>query len=207
MTTTFDYPRADLTFPIGPDLAARFSPRAFADRPISDDILGSMLEAARWAPSSRNEQPWRFLLARKDQEPAAYAALLDSLKEGNQAWAQTAPLLGVGIARTSWSDRETPNKYAWYDVGQAIAYFTIEAQRHGVYLRQMGGFYPERVMARFAIPAPYTAVVAFAAGHLGAPERLPEPLRAREGALRSRHPLQEVAFAGAWNNPIPLATP
>lgn len=195
----------NVTYPISDHIARRWSPRAFADRPISAETMGTLLEAARWAPSSRNEQPWRFIVARRHADPEAFQRLYSVLKEGNQRWAGNAGALLMAAARTTYARNESPNGHARHDVGQAIAYLTLEAMHHDLYLRQMGGFYADRAVEMLGIEPPYEPVTALAIGYLGAPDNLPEGLREREMGPRStRRPLREIAFTGRFGNPLDL---
>src|SRR5262245_50092050 len=125
----------------------RWSPRAFdASRPVPRGELLRLFEAARWAPSSRNEQPWRFLLIERESMPEAWQALLESLSSSNQSWAAAAPVLVLSAVRTSFEDTGTANHMAWYDAGQAVALLTIQATSQGLAIRQMEG--SDRARAR-----------------------------------------------------------
>ena len=129
----------------------RWSPRAFADRRVEPETLKQLLEAARWAASSFNEQPWRFILATKD-EPEHYARVLDCLIEGNQAWAQHAPVLMLTVARKTFTRNGKPNRHAWHDVGLAMGNMVAQATALGLLLHQMAGILPEKARVVFAIP-------------------------------------------------------
>lgn len=188
---------ADTQYPIHPVLAERWSPRAFADRPIPADVLGGLLEAARWAPSSRNEQPWRFVVIRREDE-TAHARMLEALSGNNQLWADRAPVLIVGVAQMTISQSGAPNAYAWYDLGQAVAHLSVQASAAGLHLHQMGGFDKAAARSALEIPDSFEPVVTIAVGYLGAVADLPEQLQAREGAARSRRPLAESVFNGKW---------
>jgi nitroreductase len=195
----------DITYPVSDLIARRWSPRSFADRPIAADTLGSLLEAARWAPSSRNEQPWRFIVARRHAEPEAFRRLFGVLKEGNQRWAGNAGALLMAVARTTYARNDAPNGHARHDLGQAIAYLTLEAMRHDLYLRQMGGFYADKAIEALGIEPPFEPVTAIAVGYLGAPDALPDVLQEREtGPRTARRPLHEIAFSGRFGNPLIL---
>ncbi len=188
MTTTHNAQLHDL-------IALRRSPRAFAEVPIPPSILQTVLDAARWAPSSMNAQPWRFILATKDQ-PETYQRLFSILKEGNQRWAGKAPVLMLAVAHVGPADKR--NRHAWYDTGAAVSQMTLQALSYGVYVRQMGGFYPDQARAVFNIPDDFEPVVALALGYPAPADSLPEDLRARELAPRVRRPLTETVFEGAW---------
>lgn len=188
--------------PIHPLLEARWSPRAFAPTPIRDEQLLSLLEAARWAASGGNVQPWSFVVVPRD-DAEAFAYLLASLAEGNRVWAQHAPLLMLAVAQL---EREPgkPNPYALYDLGQAVANLSVQATALGLCVHQMGGFDQERARSAFAIPADYTPVTVLAVGFPGDPTALPEPLYQREVANRTRKPLESFVFGRAWGQPAAL---
>ncbi|NTU80445.1 MAG: hypothetical protein HGA45_13880 [Chloroflexales bacterium] len=188
--------------PIHPLLATRWSPRAFTPTPVTSEQLISLLEAARWAPSGGNVQPWSFVVVPRD-DAAAFARLLGSLAEGNRVWAQHAPLLLLAVAQ---QERQpgTPNPYALYDLGQAVASLTVQATALGLRVHQMGGFDPEQARAAFAVPADYAPVTVLAVGAQGDPTALPEPLRGRELAARTRKPLDSFVFGDTWGHPLAL---
>ncbi|MBI3957350.1 MAG: nitroreductase family protein [Chloroflexi bacterium] len=189
--------RATTDYPIHPLLAERWSPRSFAEGSIPADVLGSLLEAARWAPSSRNEQPWRFVVVQREDE-AAHSRVLETLSGNNRLWADRAPLLIVGIAKKTVSQSGAPNSHAWYDLGQAVAHLSVQASAAGLHVHQMGGF--DKAQARIALEIPdgFEPVVTIAVGYLGSVADLPEQLQAREAAERSRRPLRESVFRGKW---------
>jgi nitroreductase len=189
--------------PIHDLLLRRWSPRAFADRAVEPDKLLRLLEAARWAPSSYNEQPWAFLIATREQ-PAEYARLLSCLIEFNQSWARTAPVLLFPVAHSTFERNGQPNRHAWHDVGLAVANLIVQATAEGLFVHQMAGFLPERVRAEFAIPAEWEAVSGIAIGYPGDPQSLSEELRKRELAARTRKPLDSFVFTGSWGNSAPL---
>lgn len=193
---------ADTQFPIHELIRRRWSPRAFADRPVTAAQLGSLLEAARWAASSNNEQPWRFLVVTKAQ-PEAFAALLACLASGNQVWARQAPVLMLTVAKLTF-ENGTPNRHAFHDVGQAAASMAIQATAMGLVIHQMAGFSVEAARTAFAIPADYEPVAAIAIGYQAEAATLPEPFRARETAPRARDPLAQVAFGATWGTAGPF---
>ena len=190
--------------PIHPLIACRWSPRAFADSPVSDADLRALLEAARWAPSSRNERPWRFIVARRADDPGAFGRILDCLAEGNRVWARHAAALMVAVARTHFAYKERPNLHHAHDVGQALAMLSIEATARELWLHQMGGFDRDCVREAFAVPEGFEPLTAVAIGHMGQAADLPAPLDEREGAPRARHPLSELVFGATWGEPSPL---
>ena len=188
---------ADAQYPIHELIKRRWSPRAFSDRPVERDTLRSLLEAARWAPSSNNEQPWSFIVAAKD-DPAEFGRLLSCLVEGNSLWAQHAPVLMVSIARMSFEDDGKPNRHAFHDVGQAVANLIVQATALGLMAHQMAGFHPDKVRELYGVPKEFEPVAAMALGYPGDPQSLPEKLRTRELASRERKPLTGFVFTGRW---------
>ncbi|MGR8919662.1 MAG: nitroreductase family protein [Gammaproteobacteria bacterium] len=180
-----------------PQLRERWSPRAFADREVSTQALEQLLEAARWAPSCYNDQPWFFVVGRRGHGDA-YARLLETLIEYNQSWAATAPVLLLGLAREAFARNGKPNEHAWYDLGQAMGGLLAQATALSLSVHQMAGF--DRAAAARTVGAPdgYSAVVAAAIGYLGTPDRLPADMTENDPAARERRPLAEFAFEGRW---------
>jgi len=195
--------RAETIYPIHEVLERRWSPRAFADRPIEAEKLRSLFEAARWTASSMNEQPWRFILAcrthAEDFEKAA-ACLLPQ----NRAWAQHAPVLVFAIAKKAFSQNDQPNRVAIYDLGQAAANLVMQATSHGLSVHQMAGIDVQKVRETYGVPAEFEPETAMAIGYPGDPETLPEELRRREIAPRTRHPFEKFVFSHKWGKPSPL---
>jgi nitroreductase len=179
----------------------RWSPRAFSSKPVGDRELRSMLESARWAPSCFNEQPWRFLVARQEDE-AEFGRLLSCLTEKNQRWAKNAPLLMLSVASKQFERSGKPNRHALHDVGLAAAQLTLQATALGLRVHQMAGFSQERARELYAIPEDFEPVAAIAIGYPGDPKDLSEDLRERELSGRSRHPQDEFVFAGTWGKPL-----
>jgi len=181
-------------------LRQRRSLRAYSDKAVDKETLHRVFEAARWAPSASNEQPWHFIFATKEN-PEDYARVLSSIKEGNQTWAQHAYVLIITVASKVRADGRE-NRHAFHDVGQAVAHLTLQAQQEGLYLRQMGGFDAEKAREYLGIPETFEPVTAIALGYPGDPENLPEQLRAREAAPRTRKALSEIVFSGKWGDGI-----
>jgi len=187
----------DAAHPIHDLLRRRWSPRAFADRAVEREKLLSVLEAARWAPSSNNEQPWHFIVARKE-EPEEFARLLGCLVERNQSWAKAAPVLMLSVASTVFSRNGHPNRHALHDTGQAVACLTVEATALGLFVHQMAGFSIEKARETYALPPTTEPVAGIAIGYLGDPNTLPEDLRQREIVASSRKPIGEFVYTGSW---------
>ena len=183
--------------PVHELIAARWSPRAFADRPVEREKLLSVLEAARWAASSYNGQPWRFLLATK-AEPEEYERLLTCLIPFNQQWAKAAPMLLVSLAKKDFDHNGQPNAHFFHDVGQATANMALQATALGLQVHQMAGFDGDKVRQGYGVPDEFAPVAAIALGYPGDPEMLPENFKERELAPRNRRPVEEFAFVGAW---------
>jgi nitroreductase len=191
--------------PVHELIAERWSPYGFADRSVSDDDVRSLFEAARWAASSYNEQPWRYIVAtRADAE--AFARLLSCLVEPNQAWAQAAPVLAIGCTSLTFARNGQPNAAAHHDLGIASASLTLEATARGLSVHQMIGILPDRARELYGIPDGVQPLTALAIGYPAAPDALPEKLRDRDLAPRPRKPLHEIVFGGRWGTPSNLVS-
>jgi len=180
----------------------RWSPRAFADKPVSAEILRSLFEAARWAPSSNNEQPWAYLVATRD-DAENFAKMLSVLVEFNANWARNAPVLALSVAHLK-TQQGKPNGVALHDVGSATAQLTFEANSRGLLVHQMAGFDAEKARQAFAIPADWQPVAAMALGYPGDPASLSDRLRERELAPRMRKPVSEFVMSGGWGHTAPF---
>ena len=194
---------ADTQYPIHDLLKRRWSPRAFSERPVEPEALRSLLEAARWAPSSNNAQPWSFIVITKEDQ-AAHGRLVSCLMEGNIPWAQRAPVLMASVARMSFEDNGKLNRHAFHDVGQAVANLTVQATALGLVVHQMAGFHPDKVRELYGVPKEFEPVAMIALGYPGDPESLPERLKQRELAPRERKPLSEFVFSGRWRKASPV---
>ncbi len=194
---------AETQYPIHELLRRRWSPRAFSDRRVEPETLRSLLEAARWAPSSNNEQPWSFIAVTKGNE-AEHGRLLSCLMEGNIPWAQRAPVLMVSVARLSFEDNGKPNRHAFHDVGQAVANLSVQATALGLVVHQMAGFHPDKVKELYGVPEQFEPVAVITIGYPGDPESLPERLKKRELAPRERKALTGFVFAGRWGKTSPV---
>ncbi|MCE2470769.1 MAG: nitroreductase family protein [Anaerolineae bacterium] len=184
-----------------PLIQRRWSPLGFdRERGIDRATLLSILEAGRWAASSSNLQPWRFIVARREDQ-AEFQRLLSVIREGNQPWAQHAAVLMIAVAH-KFRQPGVINRHAGYDLGQAIAQMVLQALDHGVYAHQMGGFYPDRARETYQIPEdyePYTAVaMAYRTSDL---DHLGDGHRQREASQRERQSLTDLVFSGGWAQP------
>lgn len=182
-------------------LERRWSPRAFSPRPVDGRALSSLLEAARWAPSAMNEQPWRFIVASRERQ-AEFLALASCLSPRNQEWARGAAVLIAVVARESFSRNGRPNPHAWYDTGQAVAHLSVQATAMELSVHQMAGFSADAVRQAFAVPEGFAPVSVIAIGYVGEPEQLTPELAERERAPRERLDPAELFFAGRWGAPL-----
>ncbi|MFB2585061.1 nitroreductase family protein [Herbiconiux liukaitaii] len=182
---------AETSTPINSTIAERWSPRSFvATEPIDEHRLTAALEAARWAPSAANTQPARFIVARRGTPE--FDTVVQNLLRFNQVWAQSASALIVAVAETVGDDG-AERRWAEYDLGQAMAYFSIQAHHDGLHVHQMGGFDAAALAAAFALPERLTPVTVAALGTLDTPEALPDDtLRTRETSPRTRLPLDTL---------------
>ncbi|HWW17847.1 MAG TPA: nitroreductase family protein [Candidatus Saccharimonadales bacterium] len=181
----------------------RWSPRAFAEKLVERPVLRSLFEAARWAPSSNNEQPWAYLVATKE-DAENFAKMLGVLVEFNANWAKDAPVLALSVAHLKTNRDGKPNRVAVHDVGSATAQLTFEANTRGLLVHQMAGFDAEKARQTFAIPPDWEPVAAIAIGYPGNPESLPDKLRERELAPRTRKPVSEFVMTGSWGHTAPF---
>jgi len=186
-------------FPIHDVLKERWSPRAYDSKPVEDEKLWSLLEAARWSPSGGNTQPWSFIVTRKGD--AAFDKLVSTLSGNNKKWAGNAPILIISVGKNTRPDGSA-NPYSGYDVGQAVAHMSIQAETDGLRVHQMAGFNGQQVRELFAIPEGYDPFTVVAIGYFGGLELLPEDLQQRETAERSRKAWSEFVFSGAFGEPL-----
>lgn len=189
--------------PIQELLTRRWSPYAFADKPVSAADLRSLFEAARWAASSYNEQPWSYIVATRDHA-AEFQKLLSCLVEANQAWAKAAPVLALGCTSLRFKLNDKPNAAAVHDLGLASASLTFEAVARGIDVHQMIGILPDRARELYKIPEGVQPLTGLAIGYAGDPGALPQALRDRDLAPRQRMRLAEFVFGGQWGNAATL---
>jgi nitroreductase len=192
-------PEVDGVLPI---FHQRWSPRSFADREVGPDLLKKVFEAARWAASSFNEQPWRFLVGVRGT--GTYDKIFQSLVEFNKKWAGTAPVLILNLAKTKFEQSGKHNRVALYDLGAAASYLTLQAAALGLATHQMEGFDTEAARRAFGIPEEYTIGAVIALGYQGEPGALTdEKMRDMETRPRTRKPLSEFVFSD-WGEPAKL---
>ncbi len=183
--------------PIHELLTRRWSPYGFADRSVSADDLLALFEAARWAASSYNEQPWNYIVATK-ANPADFERLLSCLVEGNQVWAKAAPVLALGCTSLRFARNGQANAAAVHDLGLASANICLEATARGLFVHQMIGILPDKAREIYHIPEGVQPLTGLAIGYATDPNTLPEKYRQRDLAPRQRKPLGEFVFGGQW---------
>jgi nitroreductase len=189
--------------PIHGLLAERWSPYAFQDRLVSEADLCSLFEAARWAASSYNEQPWSYIVSTKEN-PELFQQLLSCLVDANQFWAKDAPVLALGIVSHKFTRNQEDNRAAIHDLGLATSNLVVEATARGICVHQMIGILPDKARELFEIPEGYEAWTAMAIGYEGDPMTLPDALKERDLMPRQRKPLEQFVFSGKWGNTSPL---
>jgi nitroreductase len=176
----------------------RWSPRVYTEKEVTAEELKKLFEAARWAASSSNEQPWRFLVGRRGDE--TYQKIFNALVEFNQAWARSAPVLVLTVAKKTFTAKGTPNRHGLHDTGAAMATLALQATADGLHTHSMAGFDSDLMRASFAIPSDYELGAVTAIGYFGDPATLPEHLQKMEVSPRQRKPLEEFVFS-AWEKP------
>jgi len=197
---------APAEYSIDPLLAQRWSPRAFAARAVDAAVLRQLFEAARWAASCHNDQPWYYLMATREHAEE-FQKMLACLAEGNQIWAKAAPVLAISVARSNFRHDGSPNRHAQHDVGAASASLALEAASLGLAMHQMGGFDAARARETYNIPAGFEPMAAMAIGYPGDPASLPEKLRQMETGTRQRRPISDFVYSGAWASVAPFVKP
>ncbi|HON18584.1 MAG TPA: nitroreductase family protein [Salinivirgaceae bacterium] len=174
-------------------IKSRFSPRAFAEKTITESELKEIFEAARWAPSSYNAQPWRFIYARKGSD--FYKKILASMGEWNQQWAQSAPILIATLITKNYEHNQSPYFHAMHDLGIAIGQLSLQALSHQIYIHHIGGFDAEKLTNSLNINKKYQVVTLFALGYLGDDSRIPKEIaEITKNRPRQRKPLEEILF-------------
>jgi nitroreductase len=171
----------------------RWSPCVFSEKPVEHEKLLSLFEAARWAPSCYNEQPWSMILGIAG-EGEAHGKILSCLVDANVLWAQHAPVLGLTVSRLAFARNGKPNRHAIHDVGLAMGVLVIQATALGLNVHQMAGFRVEQAREVCEIPEGHEPVAAFAIGYVGDPSAAAPKLRERDEAERTRKPLEEFLF-------------
>ncbi|HMQ01089.1 MAG TPA: nitroreductase family protein [Cyclobacteriaceae bacterium] len=184
---------AKTQYPVNEHIRKRWSARAFNSKAISQENIDTLFEAASWAASSMNEQPWIYIYATREDE-ASFQKMLDCLSAGNQPWAKNAPLLVLSLAKTTFERNGNSNKHAWYDTGAANTNLILQATEMDIYAHQMGGFDKAKTIEAFNLPADIEPVVFIALGYLDEAEKLPEPFKTRELTERKRKAIKDFVF-------------
>lgn len=188
---------ADSAYPIHELIRNRWSPRSFTDMMPSQSQLLSLFEAARWAPSCYNDQPWFFIVATKEN-PKEYEKMLSCLVEQNRIWARQAPVLVISVARITFSLNGKPNAHAFHDLGMSIQNIALQATGMGLAIHPMAGFSKKCTRETYNIPEGYDPVTALAIGFPGDPNTLPAALKEKEMEPRQRKSLKDFIFACTW---------
>ena len=179
----------------------RFSPREFSAKIITDKKLLAILEAGRIAPSSFNEQPWRFIVANRTDE-TSFERLLSCLSPKNAEWAKNAGALVLSVAKKKFDHDNSLNRHAFHDVGLAVASMVFQAMSLDIYSHQMGGFSSEKARTTFNIPDDYEPVAVVAFGYLDREVFSDERLKPQTALPKKRKPMNEISFANTWGNGI-----
>ena len=195
-TALTDYPVHEL-------IAERWSPYGFAEREVSPQDLCSLFEAARWAASSYNEQPWSFIVATK-ADAREYERVLSCLVEANQVWAKAAPALALGVISKKFKRNNKDNTKAAHDLGLAVGNLVLEATSRGIYAHQMGGILPEKAHEIYQLPGDVEVHTGIAIGYKADPATLPDQIKSMDTAPRQRKPVTEFVFTGKWGVTSPL---
>lgn len=186
---------ANAEHPIHELISQRWSPRAFSAQPVEPAKLKTVFEAARWAASGGNKQPWYFIYATKENTEA-FERITSALFEGNVIWAKEAPLLIVMVAKRG---EYVGHEYiTYYELGMAVGNLVTQAVELGLVTHQMGGFDPAKARENLNIPEGYDPIAIMALGYPGNHATLPDALREREIAERIRKPQNEFVFEGTW---------
>jgi nitroreductase len=190
--------KANIKYPIQELFIERWSPRAFSEMPVEKEKVRSILEAARWAPSAGNQQPWRFFIGFHGDD--TWMKIFESLDEGNKVWVRPVPVLLLSMGEKTYyrKGKQFTNSYYAYDTGQAAAYLTAEAAFHGLHVHQMGGFDAETAARILEIPEDFQPLTVIAVGYLADPSILPDDLKERELAPRTRKGFDELVFSGKF---------
>lgn len=194
---------SETQYPIHELLKTRWSPRAFSSQPVEEESLLSLFEAARWSPSGGNTQPWSFIVVNHENQEV-HQKLVETMTGQNPAWAKNAPTLVVAIAKLN-AQRPAFNRYAYYDLGQAVAHLNVQASALGLHIHQMGGFDTDKARELLGIPEGYEPMTVIAIGYFGKLDELSTELREREKSPRTRKDLSEFVFSDYWQQPLSFA--
>lgn len=187
------------TLDIHPVIKARWSPRSFnPDRPVEQEKLNRLFEAARWAPSGFNEQPWRYIAGIKGDDN--WNAIFSTLVSFNQEWAQNAPVLVMTMGKKTLAKNGKPNASYIYDLGASVAYMTFQAYTDGLVMHQMGGFSKENAMEAFDLSEDFEPLTVIAIGYQDIPEKLNPDMEEMERTARTRLPLHDIVKGHLTNS-------
>jgi len=181
-------------FPIHEFIRDRWSPRSYKKETIVKNDLLSMFEAARWAPSSINEQPWSFIVATQEEKDI-FSKIVACLTGNNPRWAVNASALVIILAKNNFDKTGTPNRHSFFDAGLAISQFIFEATSRGYHSHIMGGIDIQKTVENFSIPDSHSVIAILSVGKIDSPDSLPEDLKARELTERTRKPLDQILFS------------
>ena len=194
--------KAKTAVPVNDLIAKRWSGRAYdAGRPVSEEHIIALLEAARWAPSCFGDQPWRYIICNKNKNQTAWDRAYTCLAEGNQSWAKDAPVLILSIADSIMSKTGKPNRWGQHDTGAATMSLCIQATELGLMVHQMGGFDADNSRKLFSVPEQYTPMAMMTVGYQLPTDKIEGEIREREFADRARNPIAMNFFEGTWGNP------
>lgn len=183
-------------YDIHPLIKRRWSPRSFEDKPVENEKLQRVFEAARWAPSAYNMQPWSYIIGKKGT--SSYDNIMNTLIEFNQSWTKFAPVLVLVIGKEI-DAKDKPNDTFKYDTGQSVAYLTFQAMHEGLFMHQMSGFSKTKAIENFSIENNYQPIAVFALGYVSSPDQLPEKLQEMERSERSRKSFEDFVFEERFN--------
>jgi len=189
---------AETEYPVIDLLKNRWSPRAFSSDPIEEEKIISLFEAARWAPSCFNDQPWSFIIF-KNENREEFEKIIEILSPRNQLWAKNAPLIMLSVARINFERNGKLNRHAFHDVGSAVTNLTLQATAMDLYVHQMAGFDAEKAKVLFNIPEGFEPVAAIAIGYYGNQDDLSEEFIKSENSKRNRRPIDDFVYVGEWN--------
>jgi nitroreductase len=190
--------KATTDHPVHELIAGRWSAYGYSNRAVPEADLRSLFEAARWAPSSFNEQPWSYIVARRKDE-AEFERMLSCLVESNQRWAKEAPVLALGVAHMRLARNDKQNRHAFHDLGLATANLCVEATARGLVVHQMAGILPDRARESYGVPEDCEVATGIAIGYAVGPEEGVNSFEERDSKPRSRKPLKNFVFGGRWN--------
>ena len=184
-------------YPINDLVKERWSPRAFSEKRVEEEKLKSLFEAARWAPSAFNEQPWRFIVGQKGSE--TYSKILNTLIDWNKKWASNANVLILNIAKKTFGHNGKANETYEYDLGQAVAFMSLETVNQGLFSHQMTGFDPKKAVVDFGLDNDFKVVSVIAIGYYGNADDLPADMIESETAERERKDFKSLVLNGDFD--------